>query len=121
MQGQGFDSWWPMEKLSVMGYWDALKNYRDSFKKIMEAGVNIEGYLTKSCTVRKTGPKSFNITLTEGKKHQIRRMVSALHNSVVGLERVRILNIRLDNLATGTWRAITGDELATFLAQIGMK
>ncbi|HEY4501271.1 MAG TPA: pseudouridine synthase [Candidatus Paceibacterota bacterium] len=94
---------------------------RDSFKKIMEAGVNIEGYLTKSCTVRKTGPKSFNITLTEGKKHQIRRMVSALHNSVVGLERVRILNIRLDNLATGTWRAITGDELATFLAQIGMK
>ena len=29
MQGQGFDSWWPMEKLSVMGYWDALKNYRE--------------------------------------------------------------------------------------------
>ena len=48
---------------------------RDSFKKTMEAGVDIEGYLTKHCTVRKTGPKSFNITLTEGKKHQIRRMV----------------------------------------------
>lgn len=29
MQGQGFDSWWPMEKLSVMGYWDALKHYRE--------------------------------------------------------------------------------------------
>lgn len=28
MQAQGFDAWWPMEKLSVMGYWDALKNYR---------------------------------------------------------------------------------------------
>lgn len=29
MQGQGFDSWWPMEKLSVMGYWDAIKHYRE--------------------------------------------------------------------------------------------
>ncbi|MCR4275945.1 MAG: rRNA pseudouridine synthase [Candidatus Parcubacteria bacterium] len=94
---------------------------RESFKKTMEAGVDIEGYLTKHCTVRKTGPKSFNITLTEGKKHQIRRMVAALHNSVVELERTRILNVRLDNLASGTWRPIEGEELATFLAQIGMK
>ncbi len=29
MQAQGFDSWWPMDKLSVMGYWDALKHYRE--------------------------------------------------------------------------------------------
>ena len=94
---------------------------RESFKKTMEAGVNIEGYLTAPCTIRKTGPKSFNITLTEGKKHQIRRMVSAMHNTVVELERVRILNVRLDNLASGTWHAIEGDELTTFLAQIGMK
>ena len=94
---------------------------RESFKKTVEAGVNIEGYLTKSCVVRKTGPKSFNITLTEGKKHQIRRMVSAMHNNVVELERTRILNIRLDNLAPGTWRAIECDELKEFLTKIGMK
>ena len=77
--------------------------------------------MTKHCTVRKTGPKSFNITLTEGKKHQIRRMVSALHNTVVELERVRILNVRLEDLTPGAWRPILGDELNTFLAQIGMK
>ena len=94
---------------------------RDSFKKTMEAGVNIEGYLTKHCTVRKSGPKSFTITLTEGKKHQIRRMVSAMHNTVVELERTRILNIRLDDLKSGAWRPIEREELKTFLAQIGMK
>ena len=93
---------------------------RESFKKTMEAGVNIDGYITKHCVVRKIGPKSFIITLTEGKKHQIRRMVSAMHNTVVGLERTRILNVRLDNLAVGTWRRIEGDELATFLARIGI-
>lgn len=94
---------------------------RDGFKKAMEAGVNIEGYLTQPCTVRKTGPKSFNITLTEGKKHQIRRMVAALHNEVVELERVRILNIRLEDLKPNATRPITGTELATFLSTIGMK
>ena len=94
---------------------------RESFKKAMEGGVNIEGYLTAPCTVRKTGPKSFNITLTEGKKHQIRRMLAALHNQVVELERVRILNIRLEDLAPGAWRPITGPELATFLSKIGIK
>lgn len=94
---------------------------RDSFKKAMEGGVNIEGYLTAPCVVRKTGPRSFNITLTEGKKHQIRRMVSALHNQVVELERMRILNIRLDDLKPGAWRAIEGKELETFLTQIGIK
>ncbi len=29
MQAQGFDAWWPIDKLSVMGYIDALKNYRE--------------------------------------------------------------------------------------------
>ena len=29
MEGQGFDAWWPMEKLAVMGYVDALKHYRE--------------------------------------------------------------------------------------------
>lgn len=98
-----------------------LEPLRESFKKSMEGGVNIEGYLTAPCTVRKTGPKSFNITLTEGKKHQIRRMVAALHNQVLDLERVRVLNIRLDDLKPGSWRAIEDEELSTFLSTIGMK
>ena len=29
MQAHGFDAWWPLDKLSVMGYVDALKNYRE--------------------------------------------------------------------------------------------
>ena len=29
MQAQGFDAWWPLDRLSVMGYVDALKNYRE--------------------------------------------------------------------------------------------
>lgn len=94
---------------------------RESFRKTMEAGVDIEGYVTKPCTVRKTGTKSFNITLTEGKKHQIRRMVAALHNTVVDLERTRVLHIRLNDLKPGSWRPIESEELKTFLVHLGIK
>lgn len=97
------------------------KPLRESFKKVMEAGVDIEGYQTRPCSVRKTGPQSFTITLTEGKKHQIRRMVAALHNQVEALERTRILNIRLEDLKPGVWRPITGDELKTFLEKLGVR
>ena len=97
-----------------------LDPLRDSFKKTMEAGVNIEGYLTKHCTVRKTGSTNFVITLSEGKKHQIRRMVAALHNTVIDLERTRILNIKLGDTKPGQWRTIEGEELATFLSAIGL-
>src|SRR3989344_2725979 len=73
----------------------------NNFKKRMELGVNIEGYVTKKCHVERAGPKSFRITLTEGKKHQIRRMCVALSLDVVDLERIRIMNIRLGKLAPG--------------------
>ena len=93
---------------------------RDSFKKYMEAGVDIEGYTTKKCKVKRLGDKSFLITLTEGKKHQIRRMVVALHNTVADLERTRIMTIRLGNVAPGAWRTIEGEELAIFLRNLGL-
>lgn len=93
----------------------------EHFKKKMERGVFIEGYKTKPCSVRVTGARSFLITLTEGKKHQIRRMVTALKNQVDELTRTRILNIRLGDLAPGDTRSLGGSELREFLSRIGLK
>ena len=87
----------------------------NNFKKRMEAGVHIEGYVTKKCRVDITGPKSFRIVLTEGKKHQIRRMCAAVKLDVVDLERTRIMNIRLGRLPAGAHHQITGEELSKFL------
>src|SRR3990167_2515584 len=64
-----------------------------NFKTKMEKGVDIEGYMTKPCTVEVLGATRFAIVLTEGKKHQIRRMCAALGYVVSTLERVRIMNI----------------------------
>lgn len=91
-----------------------------NFRKRMESGVDIEGYTTKPCKVNIIGEQSFTITLTEGKKHQIRRMAAALNVNVADLERVRIMNIRLGTLQPGTHRSIEGADLKTFLRSLGL-
>jgi len=91
-----------------------------NFKKKMEAGVQIEKEKTLKCKVELMGERIFKIILTEGKKHQIRRMCSALFQEVEDLKRVRIMNIRLGGLESGKYRNIESKELQTFLKSLDL-
>lgn len=94
---------------------------RDSFQMHMEKGVTLEdGYVTKPTKVKLLGDHAFAVTLTEGKKHQIRRMLSALHNDVVELKRVKVMNISLGALPPGSFRPIDGAPLKVFLKSLGL-
>lgn len=96
------------------------KPLRTSFKEKMEAGVDIEGYQTKPAKVEIMGADRFRVTLTEGKTHQVRRMVVALFNEVKTLKRASIMGIRLGPLKLGGYRPIEGKELAKFLADLDL-
>ncbi len=87
-------------------------------KKILEGGVLSLREKLKAKKVEITGPNSMVIILTEGKKHQIRRMLDGAHLTVKNLKRVRVMNIKLGNLAPGKWRGLTGQELKDFLAML---
>lgn len=91
---------------------------RSNFKQKMEAGVNIEGYVTKKCKVTIVNDNTFRVTLTEGKKHQIRRMCSALFQEIADLKRERVMNIKLGNLKPNAFKEIKGEELAIFLKSL---
>jgi 23S rRNA pseudouridine2604 synthase len=85
----------------------------------LSKGIKLEdGYITKPAEVFWDGDTVFRIVLTEGKKHQIRRMVTALGYEVTNLKRVRIMNIELGNLAEGQTRPIEGKELKGFLKSL---
>ncbi|MBI3634032.1 MAG: rRNA pseudouridine synthase [Candidatus Yonathbacteria bacterium] len=96
------------------------KPIKDSFINHLERGVLIEGYKTKPAKARRAGETIFYITLVEGKRHQIRRMCTALGYQVLDLNRVRIMNIKLDDLKEGAYRPIEGKELMTLLKDIGL-
>ena len=91
---------------------------RGNFKEKMEKGVDIEGYVTRPCKVTIVNDFTFKVILTEGKKHQIRRMCSALFQEVADLKRTRVLNILLGNLKSNQFREIKGKDLETFLSQV---
>jgi 23S rRNA pseudouridine2604 synthase len=93
---------------------------RSNFKQKMEAGVDIEGYKTKPCKIKILGENTFKVILTEGKKHQIRRMCSNLFQEVADLKRERIMNIKLGNLKPNALKEIKGEELAIFLKSLGL-
>lgn len=90
------------------------------FLKVMRQGVDLEDFRTKPAIVEKTEETTFHITLTEGKKHQIRRMCTALGWEVKDLKRVRIMNIKLGTLGSGQLRKIQDAELQTLLKSIGL-
>jgi len=54
------------------------------------------------------------ITLTEGRNRQVRRMVEALGAHVLKLVRVKIGSIAIGTLPIGKWRLLTPAEVATF-------
>ncbi|MDP5292775.1 23S rRNA pseudouridine(2604) synthase RluF [Oceanimonas sp. CHS3-5] len=88
------------------------KPITDDFVAKMSAGVPILDTVTKPCKVRKIGPRTINIILTQGLNRQIRRMAEYLDYRVTSLKRVRIMNIQLGSLKPGQWRYVSDDELA---------
>lgn len=66
-------------------------------------------------TERTAQTSRLQITITEGKKRQVRLMLAALGHPVLQLQRVRIGNVKLGNLADGCYRELTKEEAAGFL------
>ncbi len=99
------------------------KNVTSILTQSFQRGINIEGYTTKPAQAIKhpRNPRRVTIILTEGKKHQIRRMCAALGYQVQDLKRVRIMNITLGKLKPNQLRKIEGKELSEFLKQLNVQ
>ncbi|MFA5994382.1 MAG: pseudouridine synthase [Parcubacteria group bacterium] len=97
------------------------KTVNNQFLKHMRRGIQLEDFLTKECEVEKMdNDYMFRIVLTEGKKHQIRRMCTALGYEVLDLKRVRIMNIVMKKMREGQKRKIAGEELNSFLKKLNL-
>lgn len=93
------------------------RSIRPEFLKKLAEGVEIynpvknEYTVTKKCDVVKIKDKTFKITLAQGLNRQIRRMCSAFDYQVVGLKRIKIMNLTLEGLKVGQWRNLTSYEV----------
>lgn len=96
------------------------KKLTPMFQKQITDRMKLEDFTTKPSKLTKISSTEFFLTITEGKKHQIRRMCAALGYQVADLERTRIININLGELKDGQVREIVGNEKENFLKQLSL-
>ena len=82
----------------------------ESILKKMSEGVPMLGKITRKCLVKKVKTNQFKIILTQGLNRQIRRMCDHFGYKVVSLQRIRIMNIKLD-LPEGKYRLLNEQEI----------
>jgi 16S rRNA pseudouridine516 synthase len=63
--------------------------------------------------LRAVGERAAEITIHEGRYHQVRRMMAAVGQHVVTLHRVSFGPLRIDSLAEGAWRVLDAHEVDT--------
>lgn len=80
----------------------------------IENGIMMDGKMTKPAKIVMSSETSGEITLTEGKYHQIKRMFERADSEVVFLKRLSFGGVTLDEaLAPGEWRYLTAEEEET--------
>ncbi len=101
----------------------------------LRTGIVIEGQKTKPATVsliepsyperdkpirfRKNIPTCWlEISLTEGRNRQVRKMTAAVGHPALRLIRTQILFLNLNGLESGKWRELTSEEIRRFKSAI---
>jgi 23S rRNA pseudouridine2605 synthase len=78
----------------------------------LRAGVELDDGLTAPAGARRLGPGRVELTLHEGRKHQVKRMLAAVGHPVRRLRRTAYAGLRADGLEPGQWRELTAGELS---------
>ena len=96
-------------------YFTAAEPLKKGAEEIFRDGVTLaDGYECKSAElILDSDRRQGTIVLTEGKYHQIKRMIASQDNRVTSLERTSFGGIKLDeSLERGQWRFLTDEEVA---------
>jgi 23S rRNA pseudouridine2605 synthase len=92
----------------------------DSQLQTLRDGIELADGMTRPALVRRLRDSGkythLEITLTEGRNRQVRRMIEALGARVLKLVRIRIGPISIGSLPIGKWRLLTRREIAAFTA-----
>ena len=84
----------------------------------LRKGVMIDGVMTKKCKVKLLEKEDelsrIEVTISEGRNRQVRKMFESIEREVIFLKRVSIGEIKLGGVPRGTVRELREDEIAYF-------
>ena len=83
----------------------------DEALRALEAGVDLDDGRTAPARARRLGARRVELTVHEGRKHQVKRMFDAIGHPVRTLHRSRYAQLTVEGLAQGEWRELTRAEV----------
>jgi 23S rRNA pseudouridine2605 synthase len=78
----------------------------------LERGLELEDGVTAPARARRLRDGVVELTIHEGRNRQVKRMFAAVGHPVVRLHRSAYAGLAVDDLAPGTWRPLTPDEVS---------
>lgn len=109
----------PSFKVDKVYYVETDKPLDENSIRHLERGVFIEGRKTAPAKITPAGRASLRITIHEGRKRQIRLMLSGLGFQVLRLERIKYGPVSLGNLKAGQWRLLDKKEIEALAKEAG--
>lgn len=101
----------PNKKIEKKYFVKLDREITDEGIKMLESGVTLDtNYNALPGKVEKIDSTSIYLTITEGKFHQVKKMIKAIKNKVIYLKRVQFANITLKDLKPGEIREIKREE-----------
>ena len=86
----------------------------------LEEGIELDDGPTAPATARRVAPGRVELTIHEGRTHQVKRMLAAVGHPVARLHRSRYGPLEAGRLARGEWRELTSDEVAALRRAAGL-
>jgi 23S rRNA pseudouridine2605 synthase len=83
----------------------------DAALKQLAEGIDLEDGRTAPAVARRLGPSKLELTLHEGRKHQVKRMCEAVGHPVLRLHRSRYAGLTVEGLEPGQWRELEPSEV----------
>jgi pseudouridine synthase len=90
-------------------------------RALLAAGVELDDGPTAPARVRRLGPARLELTLHEGRKHQVKRMCEAVGHPVRRLHRPSDAGLTLEGLEPGEWRELGPDEVGALRRLVGLQ
>lgn len=77
----------------------------------LRTGIKVEYWTSAPAKARKLSEKTIELTIHEGRKHQVKKMLAAVGLPVISLHRSVYAGIGLEGLKPGQWRELTAQEI----------
>src|SRR5215218_8419657 len=85
---------------------------RDAALRALREGIELDDGPTAPARARRLGRSRVELTIHEGRKHQVKRMLAAVGHPVTRLHRSGYAGLDVSGLEEGRWRELSGDEVA---------